>query len=93
MVSASRCSDTAELVYAFECEVPRLPIWEYMLLEQPLKSKGLEKFFGMNVVEEGFALSLFGLLDEMPGLEILKMFHRDESRHTALPNNVFNERP
>ena len=47
----------------------------------------------MNVVVEGFALSLFGILSDMPCLEIPKMFHRDESRHTALPTNYLAEFP
>ena len=82
-----------EIIQAFDCPIPRLPIYEYMLLERALKSKGVEKFFGMNVVVEGFALSLFGILSEMPCMEILKMFHRDESRHTALPTNYLAEFP
>jgi hypothetical protein len=82
-----------ELIQAFNCPIPRLNAWEYMLLERIYKSEGLEKFFGMNVVVEGFALSLFGLMGEMPGLEMLKLFHRDESRHTALPGNYLKEFP
>lgn len=82
-----------ELIQAFDCQIPRLNAWEYMLLERTYKSKGLEKFFGMNVVIEGFALGLFGMLSTLPGLEILKLFHRDESRHTGLPHNYFAEFP
>lgn len=82
-----------ELIQAFNCPIPRLNAWEYMLLERIYKSDGLEKFFGMNVVVEGFALSLFGMMSQMPGLEILKLFHRDESRHTALPGNYLKEFP
>lgn len=82
-----------ELLMAFDCEIPRLSAWEYLLLERVYKAKGLEKLFGMNVLVEGIALSLFGLMSEMPGLEILKLFHRDESRHTALPVNYFREFP
>ena len=82
-----------ELLQAFECEIPPMPVWEYVLLERGFKSKGLEKFFAMNVVVEGFALGLFGMLSTLPGLEILKLFHLDESRHTALPNNYFSEFP
>ena len=82
-----------EIIQAFDCPIPRLPIYEYMLLESTLKAKGVEKFFGMNVVVESFALSLFGILSDMPCLEILKMFHRDESRHTALPSNYLAEFP
>lgn len=82
-----------ELIQAFGCKVPRLNAWEYVLLERTYKSKGLEKFFGMNVVIEGFALGLFGMLSTLPGLEILKLFHRDESRHTGLPHNYFSEFP
>ena len=82
-----------ELMHAFEVEVPRQSVWEYLLLEQVLKADGLEKLFGMNVLVEGIALSLFGMLSELPGLEVLQLFHLDESRHTALPVNYFAEFP
>ncbi len=82
-----------ELLLAFECEIPRMSAWEYVLLENVFKSKGLEKFFGMNVLVEGLALSLFGMMGAMPGLEVLAKFHLDESRHTALPYNYFAEFP
>ncbi len=82
-----------ELLFAFDCPIPRMCAWEYILLERTFKSKGLEKFFGMNVVVEGFALSLFGMLSHLPGLEVLRLFHLDESRHTALPKNYFEEFP
>jgi hypothetical protein len=82
-----------ELILAFECEVPRLSAWEYLLLERSYKSRGLEKFFAMNVLVEGFALSLFGMLGELPGLEILRLFHLDEARHAALPINYLREFP
>ncbi len=82
-----------ELVLAFGCPVPRMPAWEYFLLERTFKSTGLDKFFGMNVVVEGFALSLFGMLSALPGLEVLRQFHLDESRHTGLPANYFEEFP
>ena len=73
--------------------IPRLSVWEYVLLERTFKSKGLEQFFGMNVVVEGFALGLFGMMAHLPGLEVLALFHLDESRHTALPANYFKEFP
>jgi hypothetical protein len=82
-----------ELVEAFGCPVPRMTVWEYLLMERTLKSRGLEKFFGMNVIVEGFALNLFGQLSTLPGLEILRLFHLDESRHTALPANYFADKP
>ncbi len=82
-----------ELLLAFDCDIPRMSAWEYLLLERVYKAKGLEKLFGMNVLVEGFALSLFGLMANMPGLEVLRLFHRDESRHTALPVNYFREFP
>lgn len=82
-----------ELMYAFDVEIPRQSVWEYLLLEQVYKAKGLEKLFGMNVLVEGIALSLFGMLSDLPGLEVLKLFHLDESRHTALPVNYFAEFP
>ena len=82
-----------ELMLAWDCEIPRFTVWEYIVLERTLKSTGMEKFFGMNVVVENVAMGIFGMLGELPGLEILKMFHLDESRHTALPYNYFDEMP
>ncbi len=82
-----------ELLHAFDVPIPRQSAWEYMFLEMVLKSDGLEKFFGMNVAVEGIALSFFGMMSDMPGLEILRLFHLDESRHTALPANYFKEFP
>jgi len=82
-----------ELMQAFRVEVPRQSAWEYLLLEGALKAKGLDKFFGMNVLVESIALSIFGVLSTLPGLEVLRLFHLDESRHTALPMNYFREFP
>ncbi len=82
-----------ELLRAFDVPVPRQSVWEYLLLEQVYKARGLEKLFGMNVLVEGIALSLFGMLGDRPGLEVLGLFHLDESRHTALPDNYFREFP
>ncbi len=82
-----------ELLQSFDVQMPRQSVWEYMLLERVLKAKGLEKFFGMNVLVEGIALSFFGLMSELPGLEVLRQFHLDESRHTALPGNYLSEFP
>ncbi|MBV6493378.1 MAG: hypothetical protein LDLANPLL_01394 [Turneriella sp.] len=82
-----------ELIQAFDMPIPRLTGYEYLILEGTLKSKGLEKFFGMNVLVEGIALSIFGALSKFPGLEILEMFHLDESRHCALPTNYLKDRP
>lgn len=82
-----------ELIQAFNMPIPRLPVYEYMMLEGTLKSKGLEKFFGMNVLVEGIALSIFGALSKFPGLEVLEMFHLDESRHCALPTNYLKTTP
>jgi hypothetical protein len=82
-----------ELIQSFDVPVPRLSIWEYLLLESTYKAKGLDKFFGMNVVVEGIALSLFGMMSHFPGLEVLRLFHLDESRHTALPVNYFKDFP
>jgi hypothetical protein len=82
-----------ELIQAFDVPVPRLSAWEYLLLEGSLKARGLDKFYAMNVVIETIALSIFGLLADKPGLEVLRLFHLDESRHTALPDNYFKEFP
>ena len=82
-----------ELLQAFDCEIPRMNVWEYITLENILRQRGLEKFFGMNVLVEGLALSIFGTMGAFPGLEVLRMFHLDESRHTALPHNYFHDFP
>jgi hypothetical protein len=82
-----------ELVQAFDVPVPRQSAWEYVMFERCLKAEGLNRFFGMNVLVETIGLSLFGLLADKPGLEVLRLFHLDESRHTALPNNYFKEFP
>ena len=82
-----------ELLRAFDVPIPRQSAWEYLFLEGVYKAKGLEKFFGMNVAVEGIALGLFGMMSHLPGLEILRMFHLDESRHTGLPSNYFSEFP
>lgn len=82
-----------ELLQAFDVEIRRQSVWEYLLLEGAYKAHGLDKFFGMNVVVEGIALSLFGAMSHLPGLELLRLFHLDESRHTGLPQNYFKEFP
>jgi hypothetical protein len=82
-----------ELLMAFDVPVPRQSAWEYLFLESVHKAPKLEKFFGMNVVVEGIALSLFGMMSHLPGLEVLRLFHLDESRHTGLPLNYFREFP
>jgi hypothetical protein len=81
------------LVRAFELPIPRLCAPEYLMLERVLKAEGLEKLFGMNVLVEGIALGLFGMLSHLPGMEILRLFHLDESRHGAFPSNYFREFP
>ncbi len=82
-----------ELLMAFDVPIRRQSAWEYLLLESVFKADGLEKFFGMNVLVEGIALSLFGQMSTLPGLEVLRLFHLDEARHTALPSNYFREFP
>lgn len=82
-----------ELVQAFGVGAPRQSAWEYLLLERTLKSDGIDKLFGMNVLVESIALGIFGALSTLPGLEVLRLFHLDESRHTALPANYFKEFP
>jgi hypothetical protein len=82
-----------ELLDAFDVPIRRQSAWEYLLLEQVYKSKGVEKFFGMNIVVESIALGFFGLMSELPGLEVLRLFHLDEARHTALPGNYLKEFP
>lgn len=82
-----------ELLIAFDVPIRRQSVWEYLLLERVAAAKGLEKFFGMNILVESIALSFFGLMSEMPGLEVLRLFHLDEARHTALPGNYLKEFP
>lgn len=82
-----------ELLMAFDRPIPRMNAWEYVWLEWIYKAKGTEKFYGMNVLVETIALSLFGLMSTWPGLELLKLFHRDEARHTALPGNYLKHFP
>jgi hypothetical protein len=82
-----------QLVRAFELPIPPLSGPEYLMLERVLKAEGLEKLFGMNVLVEGIALGLFGVLSQLPGMEILRLFHLDESRHGAFPSNYFREFP
>ncbi len=82
-----------ELLLAFDVPIRRQCAWEYAFMESVVKAEGLEKFFGMNVVVEGIALSLFGMLSNLPGLEVLRLFHLDESRHTGLPGNYLKEFP
>ena len=82
-----------ELLRAFDVPIPRQSAWDYLFLEGVYKAEGLEKAFGMNVVVESFALTLFGKFGDWPGLELLKLFHLDESRHSALPHSYFSEFP
>jgi hypothetical protein len=82
-----------ELVEAFGEPVPRQSAWEYVLLEKTLRARGFDRFFGMNVLVETIALTIFGMLEPLPGLDVLRLFHLDESRHTALPVNYFKEYP
>jgi hypothetical protein len=81
------------LVQAFGEPIPRQSAWEYMLLETTLRARGLDRFFGMNILVETIALTIFGMLECLPGMEVLRLFHLDESRHTALPMNYFKEFP
>jgi len=82
-----------ELIRAFDRPIPRQSAWEYLLMESVLRSRGLEKLFGMNVLIEGIALSFFGLIADAPHLDILRLFHMDEARHAALPLHYFKDFP
>ncbi len=56
------------------------------LVEVIARKDYYHKLFGMNVVLEGFATSIFGFLENQPGLRhIMRGFHMDESRHSAFP--------
>jgi hypothetical protein len=82
-----------ELLRAFDVPIPRQSAWDYLFLEGVYKAKGLDKAYGMNVVVESFALNLFGKFGEWPCMELLKLFHLDESRHSALPHSYFSDFP
>jgi hypothetical protein len=82
-----------ELLRAFDVEIPRQSAWEYVLMEDVLKAGPLDKLFGMNIVIESIALSFFGLVSNWPGMEIIRLFHRDEARHAAMPSNYLASFP
>ena len=47
----------------------------------------------IDILVETIALTIFGMVQPFPGLEVLQLFQLDESRHTALPVNYFKEFP
>jgi hypothetical protein len=82
-----------ELLRAFDVDIPRQSAWEYVLMEDVLKARPTDKLFGMNIVIESIALSFFGLVSDWPGMEIIRLFHRDEARHAAMPSNYLASFP
>ncbi|MEW6774999.1 MAG: hypothetical protein AB1405_01775 [Bdellovibrionota bacterium] len=63
-----------------------LPTSARWLYESVARKKYYHKLFGMNVILESFATSLFSHFEDYPGLRhILRAFHMDESRHCAFP--------
>lgn len=61
-----------------------------ILFENVARAKPYRKLFGMNVMLESFATSLFAQFAEYPGLRhILHEFHLDESRHVGFPKSYF----
>jgi hypothetical protein len=69
-------------------------VWDLTMLEGVLKAKPMNRLFGMNVVVESVAMNFFSTFATFPGLEdVLKMFHLDESRHSAFPQSYTKEAP
>ncbi len=82
-----------ELVRRIDRVYPQ-SVWDYELLEGVLKAKPINRLFGMNVVVESIAMNFFSTFATFPGLEdVLKMFHLDESRHSAFPQSYTKESP
>lgn len=62
-----------------------------ILLDNIARSERYTKLFGMNVLVESFATSLFATFAEYPCLNhILPQFHLDESRHSGFVKNYAN---
>jgi hypothetical protein len=62
-----------------------------ILLDNIARSENYTKLFGMNVLVESFATSLFATFAEYPCLNhILPQFHLDESRHSGFVKNYAN---
>ncbi len=69
-----------------------LPTAGRLLFEAIASRRFYNKLYGMNVVLEGFATSMFSFFEQYPGLRhIFRGFHMDESRHSALPQTYAGE--
>lgn len=69
-----------------------LPTAARVLFENVARKQFYNKLFGMNVVLEGFATSMFSFFEDYPGLRhIFRGFHMDESRHCGFPHTYHAE--
>ncbi|MEW6776777.1 MAG: hypothetical protein AB1405_10815 [Bdellovibrionota bacterium] len=69
-----------------------LPTAGRLLFEAIASRRFYNKLFGMNVVLEGFATSMFSFFEHYPGLRhIFRGFHMDESRHSAFPQSYASQ--
>ncbi len=62
------------------------------LFESVARAEPYNRLFGMNVMLESFATSIFSTFAHYPGIEdIMHQFHRDEARHVGFPQNYNQE--
>lgn len=62
------------------------------LFESVARAEPYNRLFGMNVMLESFATSIFSTFSHFPGIEdIMHQFHRDEARHVGFPQNYNQE--
>jgi len=60
----------------------------YLLFERIASAKPYTMMFGMNVMLESFATTLFAQFADYPGLRhIVHVFHMDEARHVGFPKS------
>ncbi|MCC7541219.1 MAG: hypothetical protein IT379_33685 [Deltaproteobacteria bacterium] len=71
-------------------DVQPLPDTARIMLDTIARQKGHMKLFGMNVLVESLATSIFAQFADYPGLRhVLGAFHTDESRHCGFPKSYF----
>jgi hypothetical protein len=71
-------------------DVKPLPDSARIILETIARQRGYSKMFGMNILVESLATSLFAQFADTPGLKhVLGGFHRDEARHAGFPRTYF----
>lgn len=71
-------------------DVQPLPDTARIMLDTIARQKGHMKLFGMNVLVESLATSIFAQFADYPGLRhVLGAFHTDESRHCGFPKTYF----